>query len=296
MDNFWDRVKSIFVSVRDFLELKLFEVGESSITLSDILFIIIGIALLVWFSGWLKRVITRRIASKYEMNIGTVHSIATIIRYTILVIGIIVILQSSGIDLSTLSILAGALGVGIGFGLQNITNNFISGLIILFEQPIKVGDRVTVGDIQGDVIKIAPRATTVNTNDNITLIIPNSEFISSTVINWSHNDEKVALRLPVGVSYNSDPKRVREILLKVIDEEEGILKDPAPRILFDEFGDSSLNFKMHIWTTEYTTRPSLLRSILYYEIFDQFKKEGIEIPFPQRDLHLRSSSVDLAKS
>ena len=124
----------------------------------------------------------------------------------IIIIGSIVIIQSAGIDLSALSLLAGALGVGIGFGLQNITNNLVSGIIILFENPIKVGDRIEVGDISGDVVNISVRATTILTNDNISIIVPNSEFISNTVINWSHNDRNIRFNVPVGVSYNEDPK------------------------------------------------------------------------------------------
>jgi small-conductance mechanosensitive channel len=197
-----------------------------------------------------------------------------------------VVLQSAGINLSTLSIMAGALGVGIGFGLQNITNNFVSGLVILFERPIKVGDRIEVGDITGDVIKISMRSTTIITNDNITVIIPNSDFITSTVINWSHNDRNVRFNVPVGVSYGSDPEKVKALLLKVADEEDAVLKKPAPDVIFTEFADSSLNFHLRVWTTSHTTRPKVLTSQLYFNIFKIFKENGIEIPFPQRDLHI----------
>ena len=134
--------------------------------------------------------------------------------------------------LSTLTILAGALGVGIGFGLQNITNNFISGIIILFERPIKVGDRIQVGDLFGDVVNISMRSTMVVTNDNIAVIVPNSEFISSRVINWSYSDRNVRFNIPVGVSYKEDPEKVKQILLEVAEQDKGVLKSPKPEVLF----------------------------------------------------------------
>jgi small-conductance mechanosensitive channel len=200
----------------------------------------------------------------------------------------LIIFQSLGINMSTLNVLFGALGVGIGFGLQNIVNNFISGLIILFERPIKIGDRIEIGDINGDVMEISGRASTILTNDNITIIVPNSEFISSQVINWSHSDRNVRFRIPVGVSYKEDPEKVRSILLGVAHDHPGILRKPDTLVLFDEYGDSSLNFYLVVWTTDYINRPNDLKSQLYYEIFKRFKKEGIEIPFPQRDIHLKS--------
>lgn len=277
------------------LHVELFNLGNSTITLSSLLYLIIGLFLLIFLSGRLKKIITRQISGRYQVEQGTIQSVATIIRYVIMFLGAIVIIQSAGIDLSALSILAGALGVGIGFGLQNITNNFISGLVILFEQPIKVGDRVTVADIEGDVIKISARATTVNTNDNITLIIPNSEFISSTVTNWSHNDRNVAIRLPVGVSYKEDPEFVNTVILDTLKGIDGILNVPEPEVLFNDYGDSSINFNVRLWTIEYSNKPLRLRSLIYYALFKRFRKEGIEIPFPQRDIHLKSSEIKLGQ-
>jgi small-conductance mechanosensitive channel len=133
------------------------------------------------------------------------------------------------------------------------------------------------------------RSTTVVTNDNISVIVPNSEFISSTVVNWSHTDRNVRFNISVGVSYNADPEKVKQILLDVADNEEGVLKSPKPDVLFDEFADSSLNFKLRIWTSTYITTPGLLKSKLYFEIFKKFKEKGIEIPFPQRDLHIKNT-------
>jgi len=206
----------------------------------------------------------------------------------VVIIGAFVIIQSVGINLGSLNVLAGALGVGIGFGLQNVANNFISGLIILFERPIKVGDRIDVGNIAGDVVKISARSTMVNTNDNISVIVPNSEFINQRVINWSHNDRNIRFHVPVGVSYNEDPAQIKKILLDVAENNMNVLKRPAPDVLFTEYGDSSLNFDLMVWTSTYINKPIILKSQLYYEIFEKFKEYNIEIPFPQRDLHIRS--------
>ncbi len=203
------------------------------------------------------------------------------------------ILETAGIDLSALTVLAGAVGIGVGFGLQNITNNFVSGLIILFERPIKVGDRVDVGNITGNVVNISPRATTIVTNDNIAIIVPNSEFISSRVINWSYTNRDVRLNFPVGVSYKSDPEIVRKLLLEVAASHPGVLKERNADVLLEEFGDSLLNFILRVWTRDYATTPGVLRSDLNYAISKKFKEHGIEIPFPQRDIHIRSDALEL---
>ena len=135
------------------------------------------------------------------------------------------------------------------------------------------------------------RSTTIITNDNISIIVPNSEFISSKVINWSHTDRNVRFNFPVGVSYNSDPERVRKILMEVAEENEGVLKNPAPDVLLEEYGDSSINFTLRVWTNEYITRPNILKSQLYFLAFKKFKEAGIEIPFPQRDIHVKNDSI-----
>ena len=218
-------------------------------------------------------------------------AVGAIIRYIVISIGLIIIFQSIGIDLSTLTIVAGALGVGVGFGLQNITNNLVSGFILLIERPIKVGDRIEVGSVTGDVVNISLRSTTVVTNDNIAIIVPNSEFVSNSVTNWSYTDRNVRFNFQVGVSYQSDPELVRRLLIQVADQHPGVLKDPKADALLQDFGDSSLNFILRVWTRQYSTTPGVLQSELNFMIWDIFKEHGIEIPFPQRDVHIRSGSV-----
>ncbi|MFO7527060.1 MAG: mechanosensitive ion channel [Ignavibacteriaceae bacterium] len=284
IENFWE-----------FVNKPLFSLGNFDVTTWSLIYLLLLLFLLFYVTAKLKKWIVYKALASSTIDLGVRIAVGTIIRYVVVLIGLFVILQTIGIDLSSVTILAGALGVGIGFGLQNVTNNFVSGLIILFERPIKVGDRIEVGNVYGDVMKIAMRATTIITNDNITIIVPNSEFISSTVINWSHNNRDIRMNIPVGVSYNEDPEVVRKILLEIVNEYPGVLDHPKPDVLFEEYGDSALNFNLRVWTSEYINRPGVLKSQLYYEIFKRFRKEGIEIPFPQRDLHIKNTEFTVRK-
>lgn len=267
---------------------ELFHLGDSQFTTKAFILLVLSLFLLFYISSKIRNILVNRIFPRYDLDIGVSQSIATIVRYLLIVVGLIIIFQTTGIDLSALGLLVGALGVGIGFGLQNITNNFISGIIILFERPIKVGDRIEIDKLAGNIVKISARATTIITNDNIAVIVPNSDFINSRVINWSHNNRRIRLNFPVGVSYKEDPEKIRQLLMEVASENSGILRSPEPYVLFEEFGDSSLNFNLLVWTTEYIDRPKILKSELYYKIFRKFKEHNVEIPFPQRDIHLKS--------
>ena len=271
----------------------LFKLGGADISLGTLFYALVAFVLLSFFSKKLRNVLVKRVLAKARVDPGVSLSIGNMTRFFIMVIGTLIIIQGAGINLSALTVLFGALGVGIGFGLQTITDNFISGIIILFEKPIKVGDRIEIDDVNGNVTNISIRATTVLTNDNVSIIVPNSEFVSGRVINWSHNDRNIRFRIPVGVSYNEDTAIIKKLLLEVADENPSVLKEPKPDVFFDEFGDSSLNFKLIVWTSEFTDRPMPFKSDLYFAIFEKFREHKIEIPFPQRDLHLRSSSVPL---
>jgi small-conductance mechanosensitive channel len=272
---------------------ELFHLGTNPFTTKTFLLLLLSLFLLFYLSSKIKHLLVNRIFSRYNIDIGVSKSIATIVRYLLIIIGLAIIVQTTGIDLSAIGLLVGALGVGIGFGLQNITNNFISGLIILFERPIKVGDRVEVDELAGNIVEISARATTITTNDNIVVIVPNSDFINKRVINWSHNNNQVRLNLPLGVSYKEDPEMIRKLLTEVVKDNKGVLTEPNPYILFEGFGSSSLDFNVLVWTSEYIDRPKILRSELYYEIFAKFKEHSIEIPFPQHDLHLKSGFCEL---
>jgi small-conductance mechanosensitive channel len=283
--NTFDKFINWFKPVWNF---ELFKLGESVFTTRTFLILIFSLFLLFYVTSHIRRLLVKRIFPRYDLNIGVSQSIATIIRYILVIIGLFIIFQTSGIDLSAIGLLVGALGIGIGFGLQNITNNFISGIIILFERPVKVGDRIEIDDLAGNIVNISARATTIITNDNIAVIVPNSDLVSNRVINWSHNDKNVRLNFPVGVSYKEDPEKIKKLLLEVANANTGVLQNPPPDVLFDNFGDSSLGFNLRVWTDEYSDKPKVLKSQLYYAIFKKFKEHGVEIPFPQRDLHLKS--------
>ena len=291
-----DALKNFFIEIKHFLDLPIAEVGKTHLTLWSLIYLFLLIFILLFVTAKLKKWVVYKLLEKSKIELGVRIAVGTIVRYLILVLGFVIIMQTEGIDLSALTILAGALGVGIGFGLQNITNNFVSGIIILFERPIKVGDRIEVGDVFGDVVNISMRSTTVITNDNIAIIVPNSDFISTKVINWSYNDRNVRFNIPIGVSYKEDPENVKKILLEIAAGTEGILKRPTPEVLFSEMGDSSINFVLRVWTDEYINKPSILKSLLYFEIFKRFKKAGIEIPFPQRDLHIKNTDFKIQTS
>lgn len=274
--------------LRQLWDYPLFRVGESALTFGAIATVVLSFAALYLLSLWVKRLIVRRLLTRTALDPGAREAAGSLLRYLVLFLGSIVIIQSAGIDLTALSVLAGAIGVGIGFGLQNIANNFISGIIILLERPIKVGDRVEVGAIDGRVVSIGARATTVITNDNIAVIVPNSFFISEPVTNWTQNDPRVRFKIPVGVAYGSDLRLVEQLLLQVARENPDVLDDPKPVARLMAFGDSAVEFELRVWSTSLVHQRGKLISDLNFAIYDIFQKHGIEIPFPQRDVHIRS--------
>lgn len=278
--------KELLEWLNNSINYELFRLGTSVFSPKTFLWLFFSFFLLFYLSSKIKNVLIKKIFPKYNIEHGIGDSIAAIIRYVLLIIGIVVIFQTTGIDLSAFSVLLGALGVGIGFGLQSITNNFISGLIILFERPVKVGDRIELEGLEGNIINIAARATTVLTNDNIAVIVPNSDLINKRVVNWSHNNRSVRINIPIGVSYKEDPQFVRKLLIEVAKSNKGILESPAPYVRFEEFADSSLNFNLQVWTTDYSDKPCTLKSELLYSIFSIFREHNVEIPFPQRDVHI----------
>lgn len=247
------------------------------------------LALVFWLSSVLKRFFLNRFLVSSGLNRSLQYTIAQIAGYLILLIGVTIVLQNAGINLSALAVLAGAVGVGVGFGLQNIASNFISGIILLIERPVKIGDRIVVGQVEGTVKEIRARSTTVLTNDNIAMIIPNSKLVEDTVTNWTHSDPKTRFRIPIGVAYGSDVAKVEALLLEVAREHPKALTDPSPAVLFEGFGDSSLNFELGVWSEEMSYQPRRFRSDLNFAIERKLRAAGIEIPFPQRDLWIRSA-------
>ena len=249
------------------------------------------VALLVavfWFSSGTKRFLFNRLLAQSGLDRSLQYAIAQVVSNIVLVVGIFIVLENTGIHLAALAVFAGAVGVGVGFGLQNVASNFISGLVILAERPITIGDRVEVAGIAGQVEHIRARSTVIRTNDNIMMIVPNTKFIDSPVTNWTYGDRRVRFRIPVGVAYGSDVPTVRDALLCVANKNPHTLKEPAPDVFLEQFGDNSIDFKLMVWSSEMSDRPSRYRSELNFAIAEKFRELGIEFPFPQRDLHIRS--------
>ncbi len=264
--------------------------GRRAYSIIDLL--ILGALLfgVIILAGVLTNLLRSRVLQRAGINRGLQEVIAILTKYSVVTIATIIVLQLWGLDLSSLTILASALGVGIGFGLQDIAKNFGSGLVLVFERPIQVGDFVEVGEFKGTVERIGARSTEIRTLDHVSIIVPNSRFLEKEVINWSHRNPVSRLHIPVGVAYHADPKTVQTALLEAAQNHPDVLQTPPPRVLFQGFGDSALTFELLVWT-ETPNRQFLLKSDLNFLIFEAFQRWQIEIPFPQRDLHLRSVQV-----
>jgi small-conductance mechanosensitive channel len=271
-----------------------FELGSLKVVPVRILLAIVSFAVLVALAGWVKAKLDSSWLSRARMERGAREALVTISGYVLITLAILVGLGISGVDFSNLAIIAGALSVGIGFGLQNIVNNFVSGLILLFERPIKTGDWVVVGNTEGYVKRIRIRSTQIQTFDRADVIVPNSELISNQVTNWMLYDMRGRVRVPVGVAYGSDTDRVKAILLQVAEENPNVITDgttSGPQVLFREFGDSALAFELRCYIHNIDERVRVV-SDLNFAIDRAFREAGIEIPFPQRDLHMRSWNTD----
>src|SRR5436190_13861649 len=263
------------------------------VTLS-ILQIFLLIALLIgvfWLSSRTKRFLFNRFLSKSGIDRALQHAIAQIVGYIVLIVGIFIVLDNAGIHLGALTVFAGAVGVGVGFGLQNIASNFISGLVILAERPITIGDRIEVAGITGQVKQIRARSTVIMTNDGIAMIVPNEKFIDSPVTNWTYSDPRVRFRMPVGVAYGSDVNKVREALIAAAREHPATLDDPPPNAYLEKFGDSTIDFEVIVWSEKMSYKPRRFKSELNFLIEKHLRAAGIEIPNPQRDLHIRDGVI-----
>jgi small-conductance mechanosensitive channel len=268
------------------------------VTLS-LLQIFLVVALLIgvfWLSSRTKRFLFNRFLVRSGLDRALQHAIAQIAGYVVLIIGVVVVLDNAGIHLGALTVFAGAVGVGLGFGLKNIASNFISGLLILAERPIAIGDRIEVAGITGQVRQIRARSTVIITNDNIAMIVPNEKFIDSPVTNWTYTDRRVRFRVPVGVAYGSDVNKVREVLIAAARQHPATLSEPAPDAFLEKFGENSIDFQLIVWSEEMSRRPSRFKSDLNYLICKHLGAAGIEIPFPQRDLHIRGGVLKVERA
>jgi small-conductance mechanosensitive channel len=280
-------LKDILAILKEVLQFKLFTLNQTPVTIMSIVIFFAMFSFLLLLSGYVTRLLRSRVLPRFHLEQSIIYTISRVFYYTFLVLSAAFSFQFVGVDFSGLIVIFGFLSVGIGFGLQNVASNFISGLILLFERPIKIGDRVTVGATEGDVIEIKMRSTVIRSLENISIIVPNSEFVSSQVVNWSHGDRSVRVDIRVGVSYRSDLDTVLRSLREVAEEHREVLKSPQPFVRLMEFGDSSWNMLLGAWIAD-PEDYYRVRSDLNCAIVRKFRETGVEIPFPQRDLHIRS--------
>lgn len=252
-------------------------IAGSQVTPLRLLVVVTLTGLLIWSSRKATRWLVDSVLARRGLDIGMREAVGVVLRYAIVLLGAIVILQSAGIDLTSLNVLVGAIGVGLGFGLQNITSNFFSGLILLFERPLKVGDRIEIGGVTGEVREIGARATTIVTDENVATLVPNSQLVSERVTNWSRPGRLTAYPLQFHVAYTSDPLLVRQILLTAASAHTGVLRDPPPEVEFTEVGPATLRFQLQVWSTDHLKTSGSLKSDLNFAVWRQLRTAGIDI-------------------
>ncbi|MEC4987018.1 MAG: mechanosensitive ion channel, partial [Oscillatoria sp. PMC 1076.18] len=292
---FTNFIGEAFFLIKNSITSQLIPLGDNAYSVLD-LFILFGLITgLIYVSRIVKRVLRSRILRYTGLNRAAQETITIIANYAFIFIGTIVVLQVWGLDLSSLTVFAGVLGVGIGLGLQGVAKEFISGLVLIFDRPIQVGDFVEVGDLMGTVERISVRSTEIRTLDQISIILPNSRFLEQEVVNWNHHTAVSRLKLPIGVAYGSDLTIVRAALIDATRNYPELMDEPAPKVLFRGFGDSSLDFDLLVWIKE-PQKQYQIKSDLYFRIETIFRNRGVEIPFPQQDLHVRSGSLPVEVS
>jgi small-conductance mechanosensitive channel len=269
------------------------KVGGLDVTIGNVLAFALTLALAWGVSRALRFVLDEGVFQEVALPRGVPAAISTTLQYAILLLGFSWAALASGMEMSRFSFLVGALGVGIGFGLQNVVNNFVSGLILLYERPVQVGDVVEVGAVSGEVTRIGVRSSTVRTFSGAEVIVPNATLISAEVTNWTLSDRRRRITLSVGVAYGTEPRRVLDLLLASVAGRPGVLESPAPAALLLRLGESSLDFELRFWTADFD-RWQVLAGDVLADLYTSLGQAGIEIPFPQQDLRVRSVAPEAA--
>lgn len=282
----------LFNLIASSFALSIFNLGGKDFSLINLLILIGLIVGSIFLSTYLANLLRTNVLEATRMTRGSQEIISIITKYGLIAFSIMVLLQANGINLSSLALIGSALGVGIGFGFQDIARNFASGIVLLFERSIQVGDFIQVGEHLGVVEEVRTRSIILKTLDRISIIVPNSRLLSDEVINWNHRHSVVRLHLPVGVAYGSDVKKVKAALLQAAEEHLEVLHNPAPQVFFTGFGDSSLDFELLIWTSD-PSRQAPLMSDLCFRIEEIFQEQQIEIPFPQRDINFKGGEMPI---
>jgi potassium efflux system protein len=284
---FWQEQSGLINSLWSYLT-KEFTFGRITVSASSLLIGAIALTLTIVISRVGTNLIERRIAKRRHIDPGLRYTIVRLVRYFVLIIGVLVTLkQAFAVDLTSIAVIFTALSVGIGFGLQYLAADIASGFILLFERPIRVGDRITIGEDEGDVQSINLRTTVVTTNDRIAIIVPNSKLVGQRVINWSYGDPRARIPIPVGVADDSDTDLVTNTLLDAAKDIANVLTDPPPRVQFLKFGEYSLDFRLLVWTNQ-PRRNVQIRSDINYRIARLFRERGIKIPYPTQEFLLRN--------
>jgi len=276
------------------IDFVLFSSGEYSLSSLAVLAFVLAVVLTYVVSRLMRKGLTRWASNENGMTNAHVYTLGRIMHYLVLLVGLLFAISFLGFDFGKLAIVAGALGIGIGLGLQNIVNNFVSGLVILFEKSLKVGDFIEINEeLVGEVIEINMRATLIRTNDNVDILVPNSELIGGMVTNWTLEENIRRFRISFSVAYGSDKEKVRKAILEAAHAVPYTLnaKGREPQVWMTGFGDSALHFVLGVWVSpQQVKRPTALTSDYLWAIDDSLRQYAIEIPFPQRDLHIRSDA------
>ena len=270
-----------------------YQIGSIEVSVTKLVQGVLILAIALLLSRTLSRLLQRRIAKRAYLDPGLRYTLGRLTQYLIIMLGLLFALKAAfSLDLTSIAVIFTALSVGIGFGLQYLAADIASGFILLFERPVRVGDRITIGEDEGDVQSINLRTTVVTTNDRISIIVPNSRLVSQRLINWSYGDPRARIAIPVGVATDSNIEQVSKTLLEAAEGVDNVLADPPPKVQFLKFGDWSLDFRLLVWTN----RPRLhaqIRSDINYRIERLFREAHIEIPFPQTELRLREGALHL---
>jgi potassium efflux system protein len=266
-----------------------FTFGRITVSVSSVIVGLIVITVTIFVSRSASTLLDRRLSSRHHIDPGLRFTITRLLRYLLILVGSLLALkQAFAVDLTSIAVVFTALSVGIGFGLQYIAADIASGFILLFERPIRIGDRVTIGDDEGDVQSINLRTTVVLTNDRIAIIVPNSKLVSNRVINWSYGDPRARIAIPIGVADDSDIQLVTDTLIEAAKGVPNVLTDPPPRVQFLNFGDYTLDFRLLVWTNQ-PRRHVQLRSDINYRIAQLFRERSIKIPYPTQEFLLKGA-------
>jgi small-conductance mechanosensitive channel len=281
----------IFEKIGGFLTYK-FNIFSASFSLDSILILFFVIYISILFANLIRVLLEDDILNRFSFSKGIPHSISMLVKYILVTAGFFLAIKAAGVPIDKIAIILGAMSVGIGFGLQNIFNNLVSGLILLFERPIQLGDTVQVGQLTGNVKSIGLRSSNVTTFEGAEVIVPNGQLVSNEVINWTLSDQKRRIEIIIGVSYKSDPELVYRLLSEILNNHTELVRDPEPLVFFDGLGESSLDFTLLFWIGDYIHNRRI-RSEILFSVFRVFKENNIEIPFPQHDIHLRTVDTEI---